>query len=149
MNQWLKRISVLAISLALLPLSLSGQTVTVHGTVVDSNNEPLPGVNVYEEGTQNGVSTDLDGHYSITVKNGQSKVNFNCLGFQAEVFKASELSVVKRVVLKEDALMLDDAVAIGYGSVKRKTSPVRSPQSKRRESTVVWSLQPMTCSKER
>lgn len=120
MNQWLKRISVLAISLALLPLSLSGQTVTVHGTVVDSNNEPLPGVNVYEEGTQNGVSTDLDGHYSITVKNGQSKVNFNCLGFQAEVFKASELSVVKRVVLKEDALMLDDAVAIGYGSVKKE-----------------------------
>lgn len=120
MNQWLKRISVLAISLALLPLSLSGQTVTVHGTVVDSNNEPLPGVNVYEEGTQNGVSTDLDGHYSITVKNGQSKVNFNCLGFQAEVFKASELSAVKRVVLKEDALMLDDAVAIGYGSVKKE-----------------------------
>lgn len=66
------------------------------------------------------VAVGTDGHYSITVKNGQSKVNFNCLGFQAEVFKASELSVVKRVVLKEDALMLDDAVAIGYGSVKKE-----------------------------
>lgn len=66
------------------------------------------------------VAVGTDGHCSITVKNGQSKVNFNCLGFQAEVFKASELSVVKRVVLKEDALMLDDAVAIGYGSVKKE-----------------------------
>ena len=61
MNQLLKRISVAAAALVLIPLSLLGQTVTVRGTVVDGNNEPLPGVNVYEEGTQNGVSTDLDG----------------------------------------------------------------------------------------
>ena len=120
MNQLLKRISVLAVSLALLPLSLLGQTVTVRGTVVDGNNEPLPGVNVYEEGTRNGVSTDLDGRYTLTVKSGESTVNFSCLGFQTKVFKASELRAIQRVVLEDDALMLEDAIAIGYGTVKKE-----------------------------
>lgn len=120
MNPLLKRFSALAVSLALLPLSLLGQTVTVRGTVVDGNNEPLPGVNIYEEGTRNGVSTDLDGRYSLTVKSGESTVNFSCLGYQTKVFKASELRSIQHVVLEDDTLMLEDAIAIGYGTVKKE-----------------------------
>ena len=120
MKSLFKKVSVLAGLLIMLPLSLLGQTVTIQGTVVDSNDEPLPGVNIFEEGTMNGVISDLDGHYSLTVSSGQSKVNFSCIGFQTKILAASELQSIQRIVLEDDAIMLEDAIAIGYGTVKKE-----------------------------
>lgn len=55
----------------------------VKGTIYDSNGQGLPGVNVIEKGTKNGVASDFDGNYKITVKNGATLV-FSYLGFQTE-----------------------------------------------------------------
>ncbi len=86
----------------------------VNGTVYDVNNLPLPGVNVIEKGTTNGVVTDFDGNYSITINDGAFLV-FSYLGFVTQ-----EISVDNRVslnvTLKESFENLSEVVVIGYGS---------------------------------
>ena len=108
-----------ALLLMALPLSLSAQTLTLTGKVVDGNNEALPGVSVIENGTQNGVISDLDGNYTIKVGQGAS-VSFSCIGFVTKTFTAADLSKIVRVTLDEDSIMLDEVVAIGYGTVKKE-----------------------------
>ena len=69
------------LTLLVSSLSLSAQQqYTLKGTVEDSMNEPLVGVSVVVNGSSNGVMTDLDGNFSIQVKNGDT-VNFSYIGF--------------------------------------------------------------------
>ena len=56
--------------------------VTVKGTVVDAAGIPIPGVAVMEQGTANGITTDLDGLYTLTVSGPGSVLEFNCLGYR-------------------------------------------------------------------
>ncbi len=49
----------------LMSSQVNAQTATMEGTVKDAAGMSLPGVNVLEKGTKNGVSTDFDGHYKI------------------------------------------------------------------------------------
>ena len=111
---------LILLALLLVPAVLNGQTTAVSGTVVDSSGEALPGVSIFEEGTRNGVISDINGHYSLTVKSPSATVNFSCIGFQTRSFAASELRALNRVVLEDDTIMLEDAVAIGYGTVKKE-----------------------------
>ena len=52
----------------MLTVAVFAQKETVSGTVVDSQNEPIIGASVMEIGTQNGVATDIDGHFTMSVK---------------------------------------------------------------------------------
>ena len=54
--------------------------VTVNGKVTDNEGEPLPGVSVTEKGTTNGVLTDIDGNYTIGVKDQSSVLVFTYIG---------------------------------------------------------------------
>jgi outer membrane receptor protein involved in Fe transport len=63
----------------LLPLTAAGQQITITGTVVDEFGETLPGVTVVVEGTTRGVSTDIDGKYSINAALARSS-SFHPLG---------------------------------------------------------------------
>ena len=108
---------VIAIILAVLfaQLFAFGQN-TVTGTVFDQNAEPLPGVTVQIKGTMTGTLTDAQGKYSISVARGETLV-FNCLGMiETEV---SVSKAVHNVKLLADSYSLDDAVVIGYGSVRK------------------------------
>ena len=88
-NSALKRLAALGLSL-LMGLSLAAQPkVTVSGTVVDDQNEPMIGVGVFEKGTTNGVVTDLDGNYSISVPAGATLV-FSSVGFTTQEVVVSE-----------------------------------------------------------
>ena len=99
-------------------LSLSAQTgFEVKGVVTDATG-PVIGATVIEQGTSNGVSTGVDGDYALTVASAETVVEFSCMGYTTVTFKASE--VPAKVVLKEDSVFLDEAVAIGYGSQKKK-----------------------------
>lgn len=60
------------------------QKFDVKGTVVDSRGEPLIGVSIQIVGKQNGVVTDIDGHYSIKVERGQ-KLKFSYIGFSDQM----------------------------------------------------------------
>lgn len=102
----------------LFPFSILAQS-TLSGTVLDkTNNQPLPGVNVVVEGTQNGTSTDFDGKFNLNVKNGDNIV-FSYIGYKTYtlIYTAQKDILIS---LDEDADQLDEVVVIGYGSVKKK-----------------------------
>ena len=102
---------------ALLP-ALGGyaQKMTVKGVVVDATNEPIIGANVVEKGTTNGIITDLDGNFTLSVERGATLV-FSFIGYQSQELPASAQPM--RVMLKEDTELLEEVVVIGYGSVKK------------------------------
>ena len=88
----------------------------VTGTVSDDLG-PAIGVSVMEKGTNNGVITDLDGNYVITVKPGATLV-FSSIGYATQEIVVGSQSVIN-VLLKEDAEFLDEVVVVGYGVMKR------------------------------
>ena len=69
-----------ALLLFLLNVSFLFAQKEVSGVVKDNTGNALPGVNIIEKGTQNGVSTDMDGMYKIKVKEGATLV-FSYVGF--------------------------------------------------------------------
>ena len=116
-NSALKRLTALGLSL-LMGLSLAAQTrVTVSGTVVDDQNEPMIGAGVFEKGTTNGVVTDLDGNYSISVPAGATLV-FSSVGFTTQEIVVNE-SRTLNIKLETDAEMLEETVVVGYGVQKK------------------------------
>ncbi len=100
----------------MLTVAVFAQKETVSGTVVDSQNEPIIGASVMEIGTQNGVATDIDGHFTMSVKKG-AMLRITYIGFKTLDVKAAQNMTVG---MTEEANTLDEVVAIGYGSVKRK-----------------------------
>ncbi|MFA7181943.1 MAG: SusC/RagA family TonB-linked outer membrane protein, partial [Bacteroidales bacterium] len=107
--------------LTILFLGLScaafAQNVKVNGTVTGSDGTPLPGVYVVEAGTINGVSTDIDGKYTITVPAG-STLNFSYIGYKTQVIPVTGATEIN-VILEEDSASLDEVVVVGYGTQKK------------------------------
>lgn len=103
----------------LLSLSLTAQNKTVSGTITGPQGSPLPGVNVVQKGTSNGVSADFDGNYSITLVEGSNILVFSSLGF-AEVEETVGTRTTINVTMQEDSESLDEVVVIGYAQVERE-----------------------------
>lgn len=91
---------------------------TVEGVVTDGAGMPIPGVNVIEKGTNNGVVTDFDGNYQITV-GPDAVLQFSYLGFQTREVSVDGQSTIG-VQLQEDQAQLDEVVVVGYGTQKRE-----------------------------
>ena len=102
--------------LALLATTALFAQNKVKGTVSDDLG-PAIGVSVVEKGTSNGVITDLDGNYEITVKPGATLV-FSSIGYATQEIAVGSQSVIN-VLLKEDTEFLDEVVVVGYGVMKR------------------------------
>ena len=90
----------------------------IKGVVSDEKGLPLTGVNILEKGTNNGVMTDFDGNYTISVKNTTTTLIFSFLGFETQEIKVAGKYVIN-VALKEGLENLDEVVVIGYGTQKR------------------------------
>lgn len=89
--------------------------ILVSGRILDSSGQPVPGASVIEKGTTNGVNTDIDGKFTISVKSGSS-LEVSCIGYETVSVAASEnLSVT----LKEDTQFLDEVVVVGFGTQKK------------------------------
>ena len=113
---------VLKLALTLLGLgcALSLQAQTVTGTVREASGEPAIGAVVMLQGTGNGTSTDMDGHYSISVPDTRTAVlEISLIGMATQTVPVSGRSVVD-VVLTEDTTFLDEVVVVGYATVKRR-----------------------------
>ncbi|MDT0690548.1 TonB-dependent receptor [Salegentibacter sp. F188] len=94
------------------------QNTTVTGTVTaQSDGFPLPGVNVIEKGTSNGVVTGMDGNYSIDVP-AEATLVFSYLGFETQEIAVDGRSQID-VTLTDDLESLDDVVVVGYGTQRR------------------------------
>lgn len=89
--------------------------ILVSGRILDSSGQPVPGASVIEKGTTNGVNTDIDGKFTISVKSGAS-LEVSCIGYETVSVAASEnLSVT----LREDTQFLDEVVVVGFGTQKK------------------------------
>ena len=91
---------------------------TISGTVT-ADGSPLPGVSVIEQGTVNGVTSDFDGNYSITLQNDNSQLVFSYLGFITQTLSTSSSTL--NVALVEDVAQLEEVVVTGYGSTTKKS----------------------------
>ncbi|MDR1407481.1 MAG: SusC/RagA family TonB-linked outer membrane protein, partial [Tannerella sp.] len=93
----------------------SGRRIT--GTVTDANGETIIGANILEKGTTNGAVTDIDGHFSLNIKERATLV-VSYIGFKsAEVNVGNQQTLTIR--LTEDSQALEEVVVIGYGTQRR------------------------------
>jgi TonB-dependent starch-binding outer membrane protein SusC len=124
--------------LAFVGLGLStafAQTGTVSGVVSDKQTgEVLPGANVYIEGTTTGVSTDVNGKFSLQVPVGTQVIVCSYIGYQkitATIEVAKGQIIVQDFAITEDNLQLDEVVVVGYGTERKRniTSSITSVKS--------------------
>ena len=95
------------------------QGITITGKVIDSDNQPLPGVTVKIKESSMGTTTDIDGLYTLQVPNENTTLVFSYIGYVTQ-----ELSVGNRrtihVTLSESTHEIDEVVVIGYGTMRKK-----------------------------
>ena len=91
------------------------EDITVSGTVVDNNGEPVIGASVIQKGTSNGAVTDLDGHFSVKVPKGTT-LTISYIGFSTQDVKAAPNLQIKLV---ENSKELSEVVVTGY-QIQRK-----------------------------
>ena len=122
----MRKIKLFLTALAVMVASTAfAQKLTVTGNVTDaSNGEPVPFVSVHEKGTMNGVNTNLDGNYSISVAKNAILV-FSSIGYQTVEVAVEGKSQVN-CELPTDSELLESAVAVGYGSAKKVGTTVGS-----------------------
>lgn len=107
-----------------LLISSSGyaQKVTLKGQVWDQAlNEPIMGANVFVKGTTNGVITDFDGNFSISV-NVNDVLVISFVGYQDKQIVVKPNINLNRIFLSEDAQLIDEVVVVGYGTQKKASS---------------------------
>jgi len=109
---------VLLLILFSISFTLSAQKKAVYGTVTDEQKDPVIGASVMVKGTKEGTITDINGRFTI-----QTAVNklliIRYIGYQTTEVKVTNQPVLN-VVLAEVATQLNEAIVVGYGTVKRK-----------------------------
>ncbi|MDR3365763.1 MAG: TonB-dependent receptor [Prevotellaceae bacterium] len=114
-----KRIVLPWLLCALLPLSLSAQNLNVSGTVLDSNSEPVVGASVVVKGSTAGVTTDINGGYTINVPANATLV-FSFLGLRTKEEAVNGRGRID-VVLSQDDQSIDEVVVVGFGTQKKES----------------------------
>ncbi|MBL4561463.1 MAG: TonB-dependent receptor [Labilibaculum sp.] len=96
----------------------SQQTKTITGKVTSSDGYPIPGVSIVIKGTTIGIITDIDGNYSIEVSSDSNVLKFSFLGLKTQEVTIGNKTTFD-IVMKEDALGLDEVIVVGYGTQKK------------------------------
>ncbi len=97
----------------------SPESMTITGTVVDSEGNVLPGATIRIEGTNQGTSTDGKGAYTLKVRPGQT-LEVLYMGYETQTVKVTRNRTKYNFTLAEDENVLQEVVMIGYGSVKKE-----------------------------
>lgn len=95
------------------------QRFTVSGTIADQQGLIMPGANVKEKGTNNGVVSDVNGNYTLEVSDRNAILQFSYIGYTLREINVNGQDRIN-VSLSEDATALEDVVVVGYG-VQRKS----------------------------
>ncbi|MDR3119128.1 MAG: TonB-dependent receptor [Mediterranea sp.] len=91
------------------------QSQTISGVVVDGKGELIIGASILEKGTINGTITDINGRFSLNVKQGTA-LTVSYVGYKTQETKAAN---DMRIILQEDNELLDEVVIVGYGTQKK------------------------------
>lgn len=113
-----KAMQILFVCLLLMtPITIWSQNVQVKGTVLDATNETVIGASVVEKGTTNGVVTDYDGNFVISVP-ADATIVISYVGYLTQEVALDGRQTLQ-IVLEEDIEMLDEVVVVGYGTMSR------------------------------
>ena len=104
---------------SLLPFTAFGQGRNITGTVTDESGETLPGVTIVIEGTTRGVTTDMDGKFSITASP-EDVLVVSFVGMTTENVRVGTQAVIN-IVLKPTVSEIESVVVVGYGVQKKET----------------------------
>lgn len=96
------------------------QALSVSGKVTDDAGNPLPGVTVVIKGKTQGTVTDSEGNYSLTRIPSDAILSFSFVGMRTQEIPVEGKSVIN-VTLSEEAIGLEEVVAVGYGTQKKAT----------------------------
>lgn len=96
----------------------SNQPIKIKGKVIDESGIVLPGVSVVVKWTTDGVLTDADGNFEITVPYANAALQFSYIGFKSQDISL-EGKTVLNIVLQEETTLLTEAVVVGYGTQKK------------------------------
>lgn len=97
--------------------SLAQQTIT--GSIQDEFGVPLNGVSILETGTSNGVVSDFDGNYTISVASGSESLTYRYIGFKTQIISINSENVID-VILAEDIQSLEGVVITSLGFKAQK-----------------------------
>ena len=94
------------------------QNISVSGNVTDSSSgEPIPYASIHLEGTTLGVSSDNEGHYSISVPHDGLLV-FSSIGYKTKEVTVASSGVIN-VELSPDSQFIDETIVVAYGTATR------------------------------
>ena len=97
---------------------LYGQSRTVSGVVQDDNGDPLYGAFVVEKGTTNGVSTDIDGKFSI-VAPADAVLEFQFIGYVTQEIQLTASEQLLLVQMETDANLMEEVVVTAFATQKK------------------------------
>ncbi|MCG9793119.1 SusC/RagA family TonB-linked outer membrane protein [Flavobacterium algicola] len=102
------------------------QQLRVSGVIKDSKGLTLPGANIIEKGTTNGVQTDIDGKFTINVSKPNAVLIVSYIGFKSKEVPVGNQSTVNITLTENQSQDLDEVIIVGYGktSTKKLTSSV-------------------------
>jgi len=103
----------------IVPIVFFAQSKEISGTIVDENNQPLPGANVIVNGSSNGGSADFDGVFNLSLKDNETSFTVSYIGYRDRTVKVTSSSVYN-VSLLLDKNNLDEVIVIGYGSSAKR-----------------------------
>ena len=96
-------------------LNIQQQTILAKGVVQSTSGEPIIGASILEKGTKNGTITDINGNFTLSVRNG-AILQISYIGYESIEVKSS---TSMKITLKENTELLDEIVVVGYGAQKK------------------------------
>ena len=124
-------------------ISLYAQSRSVSGKVLDEQQVPIIGAAVIMAGEGSvGSVTDIDGNFALTVPSGDVTLNVTCLGYESKAVSVPNTQSMVTIILKEDSMMIDETVVVGYGTQKKVnlTGAITTVASKELENRTSHSL---------
>ncbi|GAB1855185.1 TonB-dependent receptor [Flavobacteriaceae bacterium MHTCC 0001] len=114
----MKKITHACIMLTILLFSIVAMAqTTITGTVVEAgSNLPLPGANVVEKGTGNGVSTDFDGNFTLETTSSSGEIEVSYVGYASVIVAFSGTTNLGQIVIESDN-SLDEIIIVGTGVI--------------------------------
>ena len=121
----MKKRVLLLFTLAVICSAFGLHAITVKGTVVDTANEPLPGVSIKVLNSAIGTITDYEGAFSLTNVEPDATLQVSYVGYFTKDVKVDGRTNID-ITLEEDIAKLDEVVVIGYGTAQAKdlTAPI-------------------------
>ncbi|MDR2148603.1 MAG: TonB-dependent receptor [Tannerella sp.] len=115
--------------LIMIPALAWSQNISVSGRVIDKAGEGIIGASVQVPGTTTGITTDVNGDYTLNGVPSNGRLQFSYIGYTTQTVDVNGRSVIN-ITLPDDEVMLEEVVVIGYGTQRREavTGSVASMQ---------------------